>query len=205
MPLVQIIGVTSTLMSFCIAHAFVSNEKQENFTWVLQRLKHSLDSVMEPRVIVTDRDRALMNACATVFPKARHSLCWWHIQQNILKHCRQSFKTEESRERVLYKWHNLINSTTDLDYNYWYERIRSKLPSKKPTVSFILFLFNNRIYLTCLNCTWLWLQRLWTIWIQYGYNHIETGLFHSGATNIWTSVNVQRTGQRANMPFWSST
>ncbi|XP_022025098.2 protein FAR-RED ELONGATED HYPOCOTYL 3-like [Helianthus annuus] len=35
MPLVQIIGVTSMLMSFCIAHAFVSNEKQENFTWVL--------------------------------------------------------------------------------------------------------------------------------------------------------------------------
>ncbi|XP_022030908.1 PKS-NRPS hybrid synthetase CHGG_01239-like [Helianthus annuus] len=28
MPLVHIIGVTSTLMSFCIAHAFVSNEKQ---------------------------------------------------------------------------------------------------------------------------------------------------------------------------------
>ncbi|XP_022040820.1 protein FAR1-RELATED SEQUENCE 5-like [Helianthus annuus] len=27
MPLVQIIGVTSTLMSFCIAHAFISNEK----------------------------------------------------------------------------------------------------------------------------------------------------------------------------------
>ncbi|XP_035844801.1 protein FAR-RED IMPAIRED RESPONSE 1-like [Helianthus annuus] len=134
MPLVQIIGVTSTLMSFCIAHAFVSNEKQENFTWVLQRLKHSLDSVMEPRVIVTDRDRALMNTCATVFARAIHSLYRWHIQQNILKHCRPSFKTEESWERFLYKWRKLINSTTDLDYNYWYERIRSKLPSKKTDV-----------------------------------------------------------------------
>ncbi|XP_022040097.1 protein FAR1-RELATED SEQUENCE 5-like [Helianthus annuus] len=121
MPLVQIIGVTSTLMSFCIAHAFISNEKQENFTWVLQRLKHSLDSVIEPRVIVTDRDRAQMNACATVFPRARHSLCRWHIQQNIAKHCRPRFKTEESWERFLYKWGKLINSTTDLDYNYWYE------------------------------------------------------------------------------------
>ncbi|XP_022031545.1 PKS-NRPS hybrid synthetase CHGG_01239-like [Helianthus annuus] len=68
MPLVQIIGVTSTLMSFCIAHAFVSNEKQENFTWVLQRLKHSLDSVMEPRVIVTDRDRALIKHVQPCFP-----------------------------------------------------------------------------------------------------------------------------------------
>ncbi|KAJ0548314.1 putative OTU domain, MULE transposase domain, FHY3/FAR1 family [Helianthus annuus] len=131
MPLVQIIGVTSTLMSFCIAHAFVSNEKQENFTWVLQRLRHSLDSVMEPRVIVTDRDRALMNACATVFPRARHSLCRWHIQQNIFKHCRKSFRTEDKWERFLYKWGELINSTTDLDYNYWYERIRSYLPRKK--------------------------------------------------------------------------
>ncbi|XP_021980708.1 uncharacterized protein LOC110876856 [Helianthus annuus] len=131
MPLVQIIGVTSALMSFCIAHAFVSNEKQENFTWVLQRLKHSLDSVMEPRVIVTDRDRALMNACATVFPKARHSLCRWHIQQNIFKHCRQSFQTDDSWSRFLYKLGELINSTTDHDYNYWYKRIRSRLPRKK--------------------------------------------------------------------------
>ncbi|XP_022014448.1 uncharacterized protein LOC110913941 [Helianthus annuus] len=43
----------------------------------------------------------------------------------------QSFKTKESWERFLYKWRKLINSKTDLDYNYWYERIRSKLPSKK--------------------------------------------------------------------------
>ncbi|XP_021986531.1 uncharacterized protein LOC110882965 [Helianthus annuus] len=34
MPLVQIIGVTSTYLSFCIAHAFITNEKEENFTWV---------------------------------------------------------------------------------------------------------------------------------------------------------------------------
>ncbi|XP_022041444.1 protein FAR-RED ELONGATED HYPOCOTYL 3-like [Helianthus annuus] len=31
MPLVQIIGVTSTYLSFCVAYAFIANEKEENF------------------------------------------------------------------------------------------------------------------------------------------------------------------------------
>ncbi|XP_022031420.1 uncharacterized protein LOC110932389 [Helianthus annuus] len=63
LPFIQVVGVTSTHKSFCVAHAFVSKEKKYNFLWVLEKLKELLVDCMEPRVIVTDRDQALMNAC----------------------------------------------------------------------------------------------------------------------------------------------
>ena len=83
-PFVQIVGMTSTNQSFCIAHAFIVKEKTSNYIWVLERLKDLLEESMEPHVIVTDRDLALMSACATVFPDATKLLCRCHIQRNII-------------------------------------------------------------------------------------------------------------------------
>ncbi|XP_076944427.1 protein FAR1-RELATED SEQUENCE 5-like [Bidens hawaiensis] len=95
MPFVQIVGVTSTRKTFHIEMAAVSNEKKDNFTWVLTMLKTTLDNCMMPRVILTDCDLALMNACEIVFPNAAKLLCRWHINENIKKHCRQSFATAD--------------------------------------------------------------------------------------------------------------
>ncbi|XP_076912060.1 putative protein FAR1-RELATED SEQUENCE 10 [Bidens hawaiensis] len=72
--LVQFIGVTSTSKSFCIATVFVIRERQRNFTWALEKLKQMLNDCMEPRVILTDTDQALMNACDAVFPNASKNL-----------------------------------------------------------------------------------------------------------------------------------
>ncbi|XP_076941456.1 protein FAR-RED IMPAIRED RESPONSE 1-like [Bidens hawaiensis] len=81
-PLVQFIGVTSTSKSFCIATtAFVIRERQRNFTWALEKLKQMLDDCMEPRVILTDTNQALMNACEAVFSNATKNLCRWHISE----------------------------------------------------------------------------------------------------------------------------
>ncbi|XP_076953166.1 protein FAR1-RELATED SEQUENCE 6-like [Bidens hawaiensis] len=82
-PFVQFVGVTSTSKSFCIAHAVIFREQECNFTWALERLKHMLVDCREPRVILTDKDQALMNACETIFPNATKNLCRWHIMQNI--------------------------------------------------------------------------------------------------------------------------
>ncbi|XP_076889425.1 protein FAR-RED IMPAIRED RESPONSE 1-like [Bidens hawaiensis] len=73
--LVQFIGVTSTSQSFCIADAFVIRERQRNFGWALEKLKQMLYDCMEPCVILTDADQALMNACDAVFPNATKNLC----------------------------------------------------------------------------------------------------------------------------------
>ncbi|MFQ6639292.1 hypothetical protein Gotur_016571 [Gossypium turneri] len=67
LPFVQIVGVTSINKTFSIAFAFIINEKKENYNWALTCLKLTLEECMYPRVIVTDRELALMNACQQVF------------------------------------------------------------------------------------------------------------------------------------------
>ncbi|GJX86347.1 FAR1-related sequence 5-like protein [Tanacetum coccineum] len=104
MPFVQIVGVTSTRKTFCIAFVFISEEKEENYKWAVEQLKWTLNECMHARVIVTDRELTLMNACEKVFPHANHLLCRWHISQNILKNCRQTircFKIHTRKEAKL--------------------------------------------------------------------------------------------------------
>ncbi|XP_035834243.1 uncharacterized protein LOC118482718 [Helianthus annuus] len=127
LPFVQIVGVTSTHKSFCVAHAFISKEKQDNFLWVLQNLKGLLEEGMEPRVIVTDCDKALMNACDKLFPKASKLLCRWHISQNILKHTKAKFATAEEWKIFKLSWSRLCNSPTETLYNYNFERLFTRL------------------------------------------------------------------------------
>ena len=40
-----------------------------------------------PKVIVTDRDPALMKVVAEVLPKIDHVLCYFHIEKNVKSRC----------------------------------------------------------------------------------------------------------------------
>ncbi|XP_076906113.1 uncharacterized protein LOC143562084 [Bidens hawaiensis] len=43
LPFIQVVGMASTNQSFAIANAFVSNEKEENYIWVLEMIKSMLE------------------------------------------------------------------------------------------------------------------------------------------------------------------
>jgi hypothetical protein len=43
------VGVTSTEKTFNVAFAFISNEKKNNFTWILQECQRLLRSKVTPR------------------------------------------------------------------------------------------------------------------------------------------------------------
>ena len=124
MPFVEIVGVTSTRKTFCIAFAFISEEKEKNYKWVLERLKLTLEGCMHPRVIITDRDLALINAYKKVFPNATRLLCRWHIQRNILKRCRPMIKTQNDWDSFYSTWKLLVDSLTWTSYLENYEQIR---------------------------------------------------------------------------------
>ncbi|XP_016694312.2 uncharacterized protein [Gossypium hirsutum] len=112
LPFVQIVGVTSTNKTFSIAFFFIINEKEENYNWALTCLKLTLEECMYQRVIVTDRELALMNACQQVFPDATRLLCRWHITENIKKHCRQSIKLQHDWDSFRAMWNVLVESPT---------------------------------------------------------------------------------------------
>ena len=90
MPLLKIVCVTATNMTFCIAFMFMHLEKVFNYTWALRCLQSTMDGCTGPRVIVTDRELALMNASAQVFPEAKKLLYRWHIYRSILSKCKPS-------------------------------------------------------------------------------------------------------------------
>ena len=139
MPFVQIVGVTSTHKTFSVAHAFISKEREENFVWVLQNLKDTLQQCMEPRVIVTDRELALINACRRIFPSAAQLLCRWHIFENISKHCRPSF-SQSDWQKFGYMWSVVIESATPDIYEYNYSRLHEWLwTSHQSNVLFLIF------------------------------------------------------------------
>ncbi|XP_022041249.2 uncharacterized protein LOC110943825 [Helianthus annuus] len=126
MPFVQVVGMTSTGKSFCIAHAVICKERRGNYVWVLERIKSILHECMMSRVIVTDRELALINACSKVFPNAKRLLCHFHIQQNIARKCKEGFDKEDWGKFMSY-WRTLCESSSEPMYKYNLEKMYNRL------------------------------------------------------------------------------
>ncbi|CAK8542244.1 unnamed protein product [Lathyrus sativus] len=61
-PLFEIVGMTSTELTFAVAFAYIESEQTETFCWVLDKLKQLfVKKEMCPQVILTDRDLALIS------------------------------------------------------------------------------------------------------------------------------------------------
>lgn len=114
LPLLVIIGHTSLGITFYVGFAFLAKEHEEDFVWVLTALKEYLvqTEVDAPEVLVTDRDMGLIAAIRTVFPDTAHLLCIWHVNKNVLAHCKPAFPTTEAWEAFYAAWHNVIQSKT---------------------------------------------------------------------------------------------
>ncbi|CAG8797364.1 5673_t:CDS:2, partial [Racocetra persica] len=65
-----------------LTHLFFN--KEDNYVWGLNRVAHIFENIPKPKVIITDRELALMHAVHTVFPESQNILCVWHIEKNML-------------------------------------------------------------------------------------------------------------------------
>jgi len=136
MPLFEIVGVTSTKMTYLVAFAFLSFERENNFIWTLEMLVGLLTSKRNmPKVIITDKDPALMKAVAKVLPKTDHVLCYFHIEKNVksrcVTDCRVNAKPSKAKvvdkdakeadddkhcelvKKIVRAWRDVVNSPTE--------------------------------------------------------------------------------------------
>ncbi|XP_035547427.1 protein FAR1-RELATED SEQUENCE 5-like [Juglans regia] len=60
----------------------ISSEDTETFIWLFETWLNCMDG-NAPKAIITDQDRAMKNAIATVFPNSRHRFCLWHILKKV--------------------------------------------------------------------------------------------------------------------------
>ncbi|KAJ0599025.1 putative MULE transposase domain, FHY3/FAR1 family [Helianthus annuus] len=82
---------------------------------------------MQPGVIVTDMELALMNACEKVFPNATRLLCRWHISQSIFRNCKSFFTTDHDWNIFNIMWNALIQSQTWTSFLQNYKQLQSML------------------------------------------------------------------------------
>nr|KAJ0224896.1 hypothetical protein LSAT_V11C100044820 [Lactuca sativa] len=125
--IVEIVGVTSTRKTFSVGFDFIHREKEANYTWVLNCVKSILDKCLHPRVIITNRELALINACETVFLDATRQLCRWHIEQNILKISSKIITLDDDQDSFRILWNLLVGSPTLMAYTENYQRLQSML------------------------------------------------------------------------------
>ena len=116
MPLLEIVGITSTEMTFSVAFVYLKYEREDNYTWALEKLKSIMQINVLPSVIVTDREMALMNAIEKVFRDASNLLCRWHISKNVLANCKKLFETKGRWDAFICSWNVLVLSTTEQEY-----------------------------------------------------------------------------------------
>jgi hypothetical protein len=90
LPLLNIVGFAVTRSTFHIGFAFIKDEKADSYEVILSCLAEAYEALnLEfPRTILTDKEEALMNAIAAVFPDTKHMICLWHINMNIMKKAR---------------------------------------------------------------------------------------------------------------------
>lgn len=74
-PLLEIIDVTSTHMSFVFAFIFFEREKHANYVQAMDKLHGLFINKVEPTVIITNREFELANTVESVFSSSRHLLC----------------------------------------------------------------------------------------------------------------------------------
>ena len=89
LPLLEIVGVTSTNLTFSVAFVYLEAEHVDNYTWAMEKLQSLMFADRLPNVIVTDRELALINVVRLVFPITTNLLCRWHISKNVLAICKK--------------------------------------------------------------------------------------------------------------------
>src|SRR3954447_10747566 len=122
MPLLDILGSTGLGTTFYAAFVFLPGETEEDYKEALKMLNGVLEKrgIRRPVVIVTDRDKGLMNGIEHTFPATENLLCLWHINKNVLAHGQQcqvfKAKTEEE-EGFLKLWNQLVAAPSAELYN----------------------------------------------------------------------------------------
>jgi len=112
---------------FPLAHAVVDAENYENWYWFLQLLltvvqSHALQSLIDKAlVLLSDRQKGLLQAVGLIFPGCPHGYCLKHLEQNFHK----EFK---NLKLLLFLW-KAASSTTQPEFDKALEDMRTINPN----------------------------------------------------------------------------
>ncbi|XP_024196958.1 protein FAR1-RELATED SEQUENCE 5 isoform X2 [Rosa chinensis] len=165
MPLLEIVGVSSFNTSFYSCFVFMQKEEQQDYQWALEMFSKLLGDGNHPLAIIIDRELALMKAIQVVFPMTPNLLCIWHIEKNILAHCKGQFKEDADWVGFMSSWSTLVKSWDVSTFNEVWNRFQIEY---KDYASILTYIGN----------TWLpWKERFvfaWTGQISHFGNNVTS-------------------------------
>ena len=129
MPLCIISGVTPLNTTYYIAFCFLSSETTEDYTWLLRMLKelYEMLDIPDPIVIITDAEVGLIRAIPLVFTdKTHHLLCIWHMNKNVLVHCRKWFHSQEEWKAFYAMWQTVLYADTERKFEEAWSQMQLK-------------------------------------------------------------------------------
>ncbi|GAB2265435.1 hypothetical protein Dimus_037820 [Dionaea muscipula] len=112
----SVIGISPTGQNFHVTFVFMKDEKIESFIWAQQKVKTLFGEEISPGVIVTDREKALMNAVDEVVPTSAHMLCRRHIAKDVEKHLVDLTKTKKYSPSFCSQWKKVVDTATVAEY-----------------------------------------------------------------------------------------
>nr|XP_043612093.1 protein FAR1-RELATED SEQUENCE 5-like [Erigeron canadensis] len=139
-------GIDNHRKCVTFAGGLIRDETTESYIWLLNCFLDAFKK--EPIMVVTDQDKSMEKAIKTVFKKAKHRLCMWHITQKLLSKVRDANPSIENElesdfkrrfDSIVWnmhiepaefemKWDKLMNDFSlknDTWFNYMFE-IRSR-------------------------------------------------------------------------------
>ncbi|KAH1192969.1 Protein FAR1-RELATED SEQUENCE 5 [Glycine max] len=126
LPLLHLVGVTPTGMTFSAGFAYLEGEHVNNLVWALERFRGLfLRNDRLPVVIVTDKDLALMNAVKVVFPECTNLLCRFHIDKNVKEKCKSLIGQKNAWDYVMDSWGNLVDCPSEQVFPEHLQRVES--------------------------------------------------------------------------------
>lgn len=140
-PLVSIYDVRnvggSELVNFPVAFAFVSDEQESTYKWVLEQLKNLIVNSSNEKypLFVTDKCTALMNALDVVFPASEKFLCVWHMMNNVRSGLNKGrFTNAKIKEKCISLVQEMIETKIQKDFETRFAKFkRETLDSKNIT------------------------------------------------------------------------
>lgn len=128
MNLFLVCGVDEHQHIALYASAFMKDETQPSFEYVLTQLKRAvgLDAWMRMSCVATDGCAAMTSALKKIAPHAEQQRCVWHLQQNIIKHTSGS-----SHQHLIKAWYQCVYAKTLAEFDArWQEMLLVKMTDR---------------------------------------------------------------------------
>ncbi|XP_050224634.1 uncharacterized protein LOC126674254 [Mercurialis annua] len=96
---------------FPLAFCIVDSENNESWEWFMERIRDAFQ-MRNDMCIVSDRHDSIVKATEKVFPEASHTVCTYHLYNNMKKH----FKKSATEAREAYFGAAKAYTTKSFDY-----------------------------------------------------------------------------------------